>query len=88
VHYSLSYTITNSSFNNLGAGLSLNLAPIQIYFAGDNILGAPLSLAANGNINSFINNAQYFNFRTGINFIFGRDKAQEKHPHPKNKKSK
>jgi Family of unknown function (DUF5723) len=85
---SLSYTITNSSFNNLGAGLSLNLAPIQIYFAGDNILGAPLSLAANGNINSFINNAQYFNFRTGINFIFGRDKAQEKHPHPKNKKSK
>jgi Family of unknown function (DUF5723) len=85
---SLSYTVTNSSFNNLGAGLSLNFAPIQIYFVGDNILRAPLSLAANGNVNSFLNSSQYINFRTGINFIFGRDKAQEKHPHPKTKKTK
>jgi hypothetical protein len=84
---SLSYTVTNSSFNNLGAGLSLNFAPIQIYFVGDNILRAPLSLAANGNVNSFVNSTQYFNFRTGINFIFGRDKVQEKQPHPKKPKS-
>ncbi len=85
---SLSYTITNSLFNNLGAGLSFNFAPIQIYFVGDNMLGAPFSYLSNGSYNSFLNSTQYFNFRTGINFIFGREKTQEKHPHPKTKKSR
>ncbi len=85
---SLSYTITNSSFNNLGAGLSFNFAPIQIYFVGDNMLAAPFSYLSNGSYNSFLNSTQYFNFRTGINFIFGREKTQEKHPHPKTKKSR
>jgi hypothetical protein len=85
---SLTYTITNSSFNNLGAGLSFNFAPIQVYFVGDNILSAPFSYLSNGSYNSFLNSTQYFNFRTGINFIFGREKAQEKHPHSKTKKSK
>src|SRR5262249_22349246 len=28
---SLSYSVSNRSFNNLGAGLSLNFTPIQIY---------------------------------------------------------
>lgn len=85
---SLSYTITNSSFNNLGAGLSFNFAPIQIYFVGDNMVRAPFSYLSNGSYNSFLNSTQYFNFRTGINFIFGREKTQEKHPHPKTKKSR
>jgi len=85
---SLSYTMSNNSFDNIGAGLSFNFAPIQIYFVGDNILSASFSYLSNGNYNSFVNSTQYFNFRTGINFIFGRERSQEKHPHPQTKKRK
>lgn len=81
---SLSYTITNNSYNNIGAGLSLNFAPIQIYFVGDNILRAPFALMADKNLNGYVNSLQYFTFRTGINFVFGRDKVQEKQSYPKN----
>jgi hypothetical protein len=80
---SLSYTITNNSFNNLGAGFSLNLAPIQLYIVGDNILRAPFSLMSNQNLNSFVNNMQFFTVRTGLNFIFGRIKDEDKLPHTK-----
>ena len=85
---SLSYTITNNSFNNFGAGLSLNFVPIQIYVVGDNILRAPISLMANKNLNAYINNLQYFNLRAGINFIFGRDNVQEKQPHSQKARAK
>jgi Family of unknown function (DUF5723) len=85
---SLSYTITNNSFNNIGAGLSLNFIPVQIYIVGDNILRAPLSLATNKNLNPYLNSLQYFNLRVGLNFIFGRITTQEKQPHPKLLKSK
>ncbi|MFZ6013358.1 MAG: DUF5723 family protein, partial [Bacteroidota bacterium] len=74
---SLSYTITQRAFNNLGLGLSLNLPPIQIYLVGDNLLRAPFALAADGNLNSFVNNTRYFNVRAGLNFVFGWDKDQE-----------
>jgi len=80
---SLSYTMTNNSFNNIGAGVSLNLAPIQIYIVGDNLLRIPIALMKDSNLNSFVNNTQYFNLRAGINFVFGRDKVQEKQPSPK-----
>jgi Family of unknown function (DUF5723) len=68
---SLSYTISNRSFNNLGAGLSLNFAPIQIYLVGDNLLRMPISLAANQNLNTFLNNTQVFTLRGGINIVWG-----------------
>lgn len=68
---SVSYTVSNRSFNNLGAGLSLNLAPIQIYVVGDNLLRLPLSVAANKNMNEFLNSTQVFNFRMGMNFVWG-----------------
>lgn len=80
---SLSYTMTNNSFNNIGAGLSLNLAPVQFYVVGDNLLRAPIALMKDSNLNSFVNNMNYFNVRAGINFVFGRDKVQEKQPTPK-----
>ena len=72
---SLSYTITNNSFNNLGAGISLNFAPVQFYLVGDNLVRAMFA-------DSYFNSLQYFNVRTGINFIFGRAKVQEKQPTP------
>jgi hypothetical protein len=83
VSASLSYTITQLSFNNIGAGVSLNLAPIQLYIVGDNLLGAPIALAKDGNLNSYVNNTKFINVRAGLNFVFGWDKPQEKLPHPK-----
>lgn len=78
---SLSYTVTRRAFNNVGAGISLNLAPIQIYIVGDNLLRAPIALASD-NLNSFVNSMHYFNLRAGFNFVFGWDKEQEKQPYP------
>ncbi|MBL0742276.1 DUF5723 family protein [Chryseolinea lacunae] len=79
---SLSYTLTNASFNNIGAGISLNLAPIQLYVVSDNILRAPISLLTDGNVNSYVNNAKFVNVRAGLNFVFGRIKKQERLPSP------
>jgi hypothetical protein len=68
----VSYTLSNRSFNNLGAGLSLNLAPVQIYVVGDNLLRMPLSVMAHQGMNNFINSTQVFTFRAGLNFVWGR----------------
>jgi hypothetical protein len=68
---SLSYTLSNRSFSNFGAGLSLNLAPVQIYLVGDNLLNMPVLLAAKGELNSYINSTQVFNMRLGVNFVWG-----------------
>jgi hypothetical protein len=79
---SISYTISNNSFNNIGAGFSLNLPPFQIYMVSDNLLSAGLAVAKK-DANSFVNNTNYFNLRTGINFVFGWDKTAEQQPHYK-----
>jgi hypothetical protein len=67
----VSYTVSNRSFNNLGAGLSLNLAPVQFYIVGDNLLRMPLSVIAHQNMNAFVNSTQVFTLRAGINFVWG-----------------
>lgn len=77
---SVSYTITNRSYNNIGAGLSLNFAPFQLYIVGDNILRAPAALLFDGSLDSYVKSTQHFNFRVGLNFVFGWDKIQEKQP--------
>ena len=69
-----SYTMASNSFNNLGAGMSLNLSPIQIYIVGDNLLRMPL---AGKELNTFANNTKFFNVRLGLNFVFGWDKKKE-----------
>lgn len=74
----VSYTANKYSLNNWGAGFAINLAPFQIYAASDNLLGAAVSTAFNGEINPFINNMQHFNFRFGINFIGAWEKTVEK----------
>jgi hypothetical protein len=73
-----SYGISNRSFNNLGAGLSLNLAPVQVYIVGDNLLRMPFSAMAHKNINEFLNNTQVFTLRAGLNFVWGWDKGPKK----------
>jgi len=71
-----SYTMASNSFNNLGAGLSLNLSPIQIYIVGDNLLRMPL---AGKELNTFASSTKFFNVRLGLNFVFGWDKKKEAH---------
>jgi hypothetical protein len=56
----LSYTITNSSFVNLGAGLGFRLGPFNLHAMTDNIL-ALLNPATQ----------RYTTFQFGINFKFG-----------------
>jgi hypothetical protein len=56
-------------------GFSLNLPPFQFYMVGDNLLRIPLG---GSDLNNFINSTQVFNVRTGLNFVFGWDKKQEK----------
>lgn len=67
----LSYTVSNRSYNNLGAGLSINLAPVQIYVVGDNLLRLPITLASTGYVNNYLNSSQLINLRLGVNFVWG-----------------
>lgn len=71
---SLSYTVSNRSLNNLGAGLSLNFTPLQIYVVGDNLLRLPLSVATNKGATDFIKSTQVFTLRAGVNFVWGWNK--------------
>ncbi len=69
-----SYTVSNNSYNNIGAGVSLNLTPVQLFMVGDNLLRIPFS---GGNLNTFANSTQFFNVRVGMNFVFGWDKKHD-----------
>jgi hypothetical protein len=86
---SVSYTATNRDYSNLGLGFNLNLGFFQFYLTGDNLLQAPLSYVANGgSFKEFAYNLQFFNVRTGLNFVFGRTKEQEKSQRPTYNKRK
>jgi hypothetical protein len=78
VSTSVSYSVINGIFNNIGGGLSLNLAPVQLYFVGDNLLSAPFS----------INSIQNFNLRFGLNLIFGAEKPNKKETYNSGSKTK
>jgi len=87
---SLSYTLSNRSFNNFGAGFSLNLAPVQIFVVGDNLLNLPVVLAAKQELNPYLNTTQVFNVRAGLNFVWGwtRESVNEKESKAYNSKGK
>lgn len=74
VSTTVSYTASNRSYNNFGAGVAFNVKPVQFYFVGDNLLGIPPSLISSGNLNNYINSTKVFNLRFGVNIIWGRDK--------------
>ncbi|GHN01988.1 hypothetical protein WSM22_34770 [Cytophagales bacterium WSM2-2] len=78
VSVAASYSIASNSFKNVGAGVSFNLAPFQLYMVGDNLL----SIAMSGKeLNNFTNNTQFFNVRAGLNFVWGWDRIKrEKRP--------
>ncbi len=58
---SVNYSMINQHWNNVGAGLSVNAGPVQIYMISDNLIGT---------INPLSHNTLHFNF--GINLVFGR----------------
>jgi hypothetical protein len=67
----LTYTIFNNNYLNVGFGAGIKLGPVQIYSVQDNILGFFLPKSSNN-----------FNFRFGINLVFGGGKAKSTVPHP------
>jgi hypothetical protein len=77
----VTYSVQYGKFDNVGLGIVIKppLLPIQIYFAGDNLL----------NTYTIINNAyvapldaRNFNLRFGINLVFGSVKSPDKQPYP------
>ncbi|MFH1320167.1 MAG: DUF5723 family protein [Bacteroidota bacterium] len=67
---SLSYSILNRSYNNIGLGLSLNLGFFQIYVVSDNLLYLFNLVRVNNIILPY--KAKNVHLRTGINLTFGR----------------
>jgi len=63
---SVSYSMVNNSYNNVGAGIAAKLGPFQIYAVSDNIL------AMNPNT------AKTANLRFGMNMMFGCRKKTKK----------
>ncbi|RUT78736.1 DUF5723 family protein [Ancylomarina longa] len=57
---SLSYTVANNSYNNLGFGLATKAGPLQFYVISDNVMAA-----------IHPNSARLANIRFGFNFLFG-----------------
>ena len=80
-----SYSIYNRSYSNLGAGLSLNLGPVEIYMLTDNILAFgtlnPRDNLLNNNGSSSINidtkKVRNGQVHFGINLTFGREKKKK-----------
>jgi len=64
----LSYSLVNNSYNNVGFGLAAKLGPTQFYVISDNVMAAIKP-----------NTAHLANIRFGINFLFGcKDKTKKK----------
>jgi len=58
----VNWSYYNQKFDNVGAGLSMNIGPVQWYVFADNAYGAYTFETTN-----------WLNFRTGVNLNFGRN---------------
>ncbi|MEX2428715.1 MAG: DUF5723 family protein [Bacteroidales bacterium] len=68
INLSLSYSYMNRKFNNLGAGISFNVGPLNMYVISDNIIsGALIPL-----------NTRSVNLWFGMNLTFGWKRAERK----------
>ena len=68
LYISLNYSAIDGSYNNIGAALTLNAGPVQMFVASDNIFGL-----------TQVDYTNYLNTKFGINFIAGySDKKIEK----------
>ena len=83
VSASLSYTIMNNKFNQVGAGIALGHRGAQFYLITDNII-----LRFTKDIQSPLfwpYNARMVSLRFGINLLFGCNQKDNKY-HPKNRR--
>lgn len=64
--YTVSYSIVNNTFNNVGAGLSARLGPVQLYLVSDNVFHM-----------IFPANLQTTNLRVGLNLAFYEKKVKK-----------
>ncbi|MDX2195293.1 MAG: DUF5723 family protein [Cytophagales bacterium] len=79
------FSITGSASNqygvtNFGAGFVFKPGPVQIYFVSDNILaisGAIQTGMESGKKLYIPTDSKTFNFRIGMNFVFGRAKLEQ-----------
>ena len=67
LNFTLSYTYTTTYWKNIGAGISLNAGPVNIYLISDNTLNAIFWTAE----------ARAVNFWFGVNLVFGYKKCLE-----------
>jgi hypothetical protein len=69
LHGTLSYSIMNNRFDQLGFGIAVGNGPMQFYFVSDHIPVFYVRDSASGLIWPY--SAQTMNFRIGMNLIFG-----------------
>lgn len=72
VEATASYTVTNGMFSNIGLGVNLNLGPVNLFLAADQI---PLRYAKGGG-KTIPTRTRAANFAMGLNFLI-RDKEKE-----------
>jgi hypothetical protein len=68
LEFSMSYSIFNNGFANLGFGMNHRVGPLDFYFVADNI---PLFYATYKSVPMIPSQSQSFIMRMGINFVFG-----------------
>ncbi|MDZ7739109.1 MAG: DUF5723 family protein [Bacteroidales bacterium] len=75
---SLSYTMTNRSFNNFGFGLGVRGGPMQFYMVIDQIPASWIKFTGDNGADSFAipQRLDYMNLRFGLNLLFGRAKKR------------
>ena len=79
LNISITNTVQYGQLWNLGFGLVVKPGPFQIYLAADNISSALLFQQDVNNSSLLIpHQLNQFNFRVGMNLVFGRNKVQEK----------
>ncbi len=73
---SISYSMVNGGYNNLGLGLSLNLGPIQVYAITDNLFAGNLTAFNDNGTTQFAypNNSHKTHIHAGVNLTMGRAK--------------
>ena len=87
VQASISYSMRNRDYTNIGIGLVFSFGPIQLYIITDNIFGLTVMNIASidkgntedkGKMNiPYPNNTKNINARFGMNIVFGRSKSKE-----------
>lgn len=68
LNFTLSYTYTTAYWKNIGAGISLNAGPLNLYLISDNTLNALF----------WTKEARAVNFWFGVNLVFGYEECWKK----------